>query len=576
MNDPNGLVYDSRHGMYHVFFQDHLAMTGGVGPVYGHFASRNLVHWTQLPVALWNDMPYDALGIYTGSATVVNGQVVQVYPGVCNRSNPSLWPTCTTGITLNLAYPADPNDPLLVHWKKAPINPIANDSQRDPSTAWKTASGEWRFTTYDTMLYASVDFRQWYRVGMQSGWNVGECPSFFPLPKTTPDASKAPTDIQGAPTHVHKYSNGWRDYMRLGTYEDGKPGHLGVWSPWQWQLFKNATQTVDIGDAYATKDLYDPILGRRIMWAWTAYAGPGQGVMSLPREITWNPELQQLVYAPLPELDLLRGSVLANVKQMILNKGEAERLGAWTDGEGRQVEVDVTFCLPDHDAAFGVSVMADSNLSNSGMLYFVQYRTGAAGLPRALEVGSVNLSISTLYSRWMPDTSLWCCGQYGETNVSSAKSCMALCSGDPRCAAWIHQPESPASPQGKCTKLEDLSNTAQTLWTPPIHSPGTTSGVRHPSIFLGAKRGTLLLSEHDKTLSLRVYVDQYISEAFWQQGRVVQTRRTDPTAEASIALHTTSTVTVDNAQVWQMKTIWVSPEKVLSTQVKNERPQRLF
>ena len=44
MNDPNGPLYDPRHGMYHVFFQDHLAMPGGSGPVWGHAASPDLVH----------------------------------------------------------------------------------------------------------------------------------------------------------------------------------------------------------------------------------------------------------------------------------------------------------------------------------------------------------------------------------------------------------------------------------------------------------------------------------------------------------------------------------------------------
>ena len=69
-NDPNGVMYDPRHDMYHVFFQDHLSLPGGSGPVWGHWASRDLAHWTPLPVAIWNDQWYDSNAIFSGSATI--------------------------------------------------------------------------------------------------------------------------------------------------------------------------------------------------------------------------------------------------------------------------------------------------------------------------------------------------------------------------------------------------------------------------------------------------------------------------------------------------------------------------
>ena len=395
MNDPNGLVYDAVHGVYHVFFQDHLALAPGVGPVYGHFVSRDLAHWAQLPVAIWNDQPYDSVAVYTGSATVVNGQVVQVYPGVCSRNDPALWPDCQTGTNLNLAVPADPTDPLLTHWRKPPGNPVVNDTQRDPSSAWQTASGEWRMTTYDAVLYASRDFKEWRRVGIQPGWLVGECPSLFPLPRPTPGAGAAPPGAKSPPTHVHKYSNSWLDFMRLGTYTDGAPGEVGNWTPWD-----QAAAHIDGGAFYASKDLWDPNGGRRIIWGWTAYAGPGQGVLSLPREVTWHPELQQLVFSPLPEQDMLRGSVLTELGRMPLSAGGVLPL-AVPAGNGSQAEVDVTFALPDGNASFGVSVMGGADPAASGMLYFVHFwRGGTAGVPHSIQVGSVNLSISSQYATW--------------------------------------------------------------------------------------------------------------------------------------------------------------------------------
>ena len=75
----------------------------------GHFASRDGVHWAQLPAAIWNGLEvlnltrinqtrvtrYDTDSIYTGSSTLVPGLapdgaspgVLMVYPGLCRRQD---------------------------------------------------------------------------------------------------------------------------------------------------------------------------------------------------------------------------------------------------------------------------------------------------------------------------------------------------------------------------------------------------------------------------------------------------------------------------------------------------------
>jgi beta-fructofuranosidase len=92
-----------------------------------------------MPISIWNDHPYDDSAIYTGSATIVNGQTVQVYPGLCNTRNEG----CPGGTNLCIAVPADPSDPLQTKWTKEEytVNPIVNATQRDPSTAWQKPSG---------------------------------------------------------------------------------------------------------------------------------------------------------------------------------------------------------------------------------------------------------------------------------------------------------------------------------------------------------------------------------------------------------------------------------------------------
>ena len=145
-NDPNGPVFDPVHGVIHHFYQIHLAAPPGHGPNYGHFVSKDFVHWAPLPVAIWNGLdssvwpprftPYDNEAIFTGSAVVVDGAgpggkgpgVVNIYPGLCNKND---WPGCETGTLLAQAVPANyANDPLLTNWTKPSYNPIVENTQR--------------------------------------------------------------------------------------------------------------------------------------------------------------------------------------------------------------------------------------------------------------------------------------------------------------------------------------------------------------------------------------------------------------------------------------------------------------
>ena len=108
-------------------------MIPGSGPIWAHVVSRDLIHWARLPIAIWNDQPYDNIAIFTGSTTIVNGVPHIIYPGLCNTT---YYPECETGIVAAIAIPSDMNDPFFTNWTKPDYNPIIKNSSRDPTTAW--------------------------------------------------------------------------------------------------------------------------------------------------------------------------------------------------------------------------------------------------------------------------------------------------------------------------------------------------------------------------------------------------------------------------------------------------------
>ncbi len=59
-------------GYYHLFYQynPHAAVWGNI--TWGHAVSEDLIHWRYLEDALEPDQWYDAMGVWSGSATIDN------------------------------------------------------------------------------------------------------------------------------------------------------------------------------------------------------------------------------------------------------------------------------------------------------------------------------------------------------------------------------------------------------------------------------------------------------------------------------------------------------------------------
>ena len=106
MNDPNGLC--QWQGRYHLFYQFRPA---GVDRVHwGHAVSDDLIHWQDLPIALYPDVERDC---FSGQTLVEDDRVIAIYHG--------------TEAGNSLATAADP---LLLNWTKHPNNPVIPGNNR--------------------------------------------------------------------------------------------------------------------------------------------------------------------------------------------------------------------------------------------------------------------------------------------------------------------------------------------------------------------------------------------------------------------------------------------------------------
>jgi fructan beta-fructosidase len=186
MNDPNGLVYYD--GEYHLFYQynpfgDHWGHMS-----WGHAVSRDLLHWTHLPIALHEE---NGIMIFSGSA-VVDWKNTS---GFGKGGKPPLVAIYTGHYTQkplqnqNLAYSND-RGRTWTTYAGNPVLDIRAKDFRDPKVIWHEQSKRWVMAVAwpverEVRLYASPDLKHWKHLsdfgpaGAVEG--VWECPDLFPL-----------------------------------------------------------------------------------------------------------------------------------------------------------------------------------------------------------------------------------------------------------------------------------------------------------------------------------------------------------------------------------------------------------
>ncbi|WP_426228668.1 glycoside hydrolase family 32 protein [Pseudarthrobacter sp. DSP2-3-2b1] len=194
LNDPNGLVFHD--GLYHLFFQNnpHGSVWGNMS--WGHATSRDLLHWTEHPVAIAGDETED---IFSGSVVVDHGNT----SGFGTADAPALVAIYTSAYKAvsehsgsqaqSLAYSTDAG----MTWRKYGGNPVLTRNSanfRDPKVFRYEGEGDqdacWVMVAVEAqhqkvVFYRSEDLKSWDFLSDFGPANADagewECPDLFPL-----------------------------------------------------------------------------------------------------------------------------------------------------------------------------------------------------------------------------------------------------------------------------------------------------------------------------------------------------------------------------------------------------------
>lgn len=280
-NDPNGLVFAD--GEYHLFYQNNPYGWNWGNMHWAHAVSEDLLHWKELPIALYPKQYGD--WVFSGSA-VVDG------------SNTSGWKQGTASL-LVAAYTSTGRGECIVFsndrgrtWTEFEGNPVVKHEGRDPRLLWYAPGQHWVMALYDEFqkgrhisFYTSPNLREWTFASRIEGFF--ECPDLFELP-VDGDASRKKWVLTAASSEY-----------RVGTF-DGRvftpetpmlPGHRGE-------------------SFYAAQTYSDTPDGRRIQIGWGQMATPGMPfnqMMCFPCQLslTQTAEGPRLRWQPITEIDNL-------------------------------------------------------------------------------------------------------------------------------------------------------------------------------------------------------------------------------------------------------------------------------
>ena len=286
-------------GEYHLFYQSVLD-SRRIGPEHwGHAVSADLVHWVELPVALYPD----SFGpIWSGSAVVDEHNTSGLVPGgglvaIFSYQEQSQ----------GLAYSNDQGR-TWTKYKANPIIPIGGKDFRDPKVFWHSETNRWVLVLAAgraIKIFASSNLINWTQVSEFKDPHVPgyvfECPDLFPMQLDGQTKWVLTLSILGAgPSDAHG------SIYLIGQF-DGTNFTSETYEPY-W---------LDYGpDNYAAVTFNDAPNNSRILLGWLGNwtygtslpTSPWRGVMTIAHslELKSLPVGIRLIQNPVPEVEQIR------------------------------------------------------------------------------------------------------------------------------------------------------------------------------------------------------------------------------------------------------------------------------
>lgn len=311
MNDPNGLC--QLDGVYHIYYQYSPFDATGERKLWGHYSTRDFVHYVDGGPVLFPDLDRDAQGVFSGSALTEQGQMHLFYTGNVLYTDRDDYDYINSGRGSNTIAVTSRDGQ---HMTEKELLLTSEDYPKDMSRHVRDPKVFKRNGRYYmvlgarsvedrglVLLYISDDRKHWTyksRITLEESFGyMWECPDLFEL-----DGQWFLTCCpQGVPTQGIEYENVYQNvWMQLDCDLDSD----------RCQIRK--VRTIDRGcDFYAQQTFLDE-KGRRILIGWmgmadTEYGNPTtdsgwQHALTLPRELTAREG--RLLQNPIEELKQLR------------------------------------------------------------------------------------------------------------------------------------------------------------------------------------------------------------------------------------------------------------------------------
>jgi fructan beta-fructosidase len=285
-NDPIGLVY--YRGEYHLFFQHNPYGWDWGNMHWGHAISSDLVHWKQLPIALYPHTFGD--WCFSGSAVVDKENTAGFKTGA---DDVIVAAYTSTGRGECIAFSNDRGRTFSDYAE----NPVVRHNGRDPKMIWYAPGKTWVMAVYDESdgkhsiaFHTSADLKHWTFQSRIEGFF--ECPELFELPVTRkPEQRK------------------WVIYGGDGDYS------IGRFDGKEFQV-ESGKHRFNRGNYFYASQTFNDIPtndGRRIQIAWGRVTMPGMPfnqMMLFPNELTLRDTSEgvRMFAEPVKEIERLYAS----------------------------------------------------------------------------------------------------------------------------------------------------------------------------------------------------------------------------------------------------------------------------